>query len=396
MNSAAPSSARLRTIRIAISVAFFCCGLAVGLWFTHVPSIAARLALEPHILGLALLSFGITGLIMQTPSGLLIARYGSRRVGRITLPLFMLGILAPIVAPNLPVFVASLVAVSILATPSFVAANTQAAEFEAVSGRAVMSSFHGFFSVGSLVVALVAGALIGAGYGDGRGAAVVALVAFAAALWAVFNLLETAPKPPQAKAPGQTRNSLAAIVSVAGLAIVAILCTTVEGSVGDWSGIYLSTVKNSGAGLSAAGFAMFSLAMAACRFAGGPIVERLGNRTVVTGGGILIAIGMAVVVLTPWPLVSAMGYLVVAAGAANVTPLLSSAAARTPGISPSVAISGVSTALTIGLLGGPPIIGFISKGFGLDAGMAFIGLLGVVIAVAAWSHRWQPAPVAAE
>jgi MFS family permease len=396
MSSTTLSGAQLRTARIAISLAFFCTGLAVGLWFTHVPTIATRLALEPHVLGLALLSFGVTGLIMQTPSGLLIARFGSQRIGRIFLPLFTVGILLPIISPSLPFFVASLILVSILANPTFISINTQAAEFEKIYGRPAMSSFHGFFSLGSLVVALLAGLVIGAGYGDGRGAAVIALVALLAAIWAAINLLDTAPAPKVEKKPGVKGSRLAAIRAVAGLAIVMIVCTTVEGSVGDWSGIYLSQAKNSGLALSTAGFAMFSLAMTACRFAGGPVVERLGTRTMVAGGGVLIALGMAIVVLAPWPLVSAMGYLIVAAGAANVAPLVSSAAARTPGIAPSVALSGVATAQVAGLLAGPPIIGFISKGFGLDAGMTFIALLGVIVAIAAWTYRWQPVPAAAE
>ena len=38
--------------------------------------------------------------------------------------------------------------------------------------------------------------------------------------------------------------------------------------------------------------------------------------------------------LAPWPLLSALGYLVVATGAANNSPIFVSAAANTPGVTP--------------------------------------------------------------
>jgi MFS family permease len=397
MSAAPPGDpAGMRRVRVAISVSFLAFGMTVGLWFAHVPLIAARLQLEPGVLGVTLLCFGITGLLMQTPSGLLVARYGSRIVARLAMPAFVLVLLVPVFAPSLPVLVIGLILMGIVSTPAIIAANTQAAEFEQIRGRSTMSSFHGFFSVGGLVSAALGGYVIGAGLGDGRGAALIVVVLLVATVWSVRALPYHPPSAPSRSAGGaQQRSPLAALGAVIGLAVVAVLCTTIEGSVGDWSGIYLLRVKGSDPGLSTAGFAMFSLAMAACRFTGGPVVERLGNRTVVVGGGVLMAVGMAIVVLTPWPLVSALGYLVVAAGAANITPLLTSAAGRSTDVPPSVAISAVSTAIMLGLLSGPPVIGFIAQLWGLDVGMAFIGVLGVIVAIAAARHRWSPSAASA-
>jgi MFS family permease len=131
--------------------------------------------------------------------------------------------------------------------------------------------------------------------------------------------------------------------------------------------------------------------MAGVRFAGGPIVERLGRRALLVAGGSLMAAGMLVVVLAPWPLVSALGFLVVAIGASNMSPILTSAAARTPGVPPSIGVAALSTFMTLGLFAGPPAIGFLAQTWDLGVGFGVLAVLGVVVAVGAAFHRRDPA-----
>lgn len=389
MPDPAPNRSEIRPsplARAAISAAFILYGGAIGLWFVHVPVVATRLHLESAVLGMALLMVGLTGLLCQPLAALAIARFGSRQTAMVLLPLMVASILLPILSPSVPFLFAALITVGLFALPTNVALNTQAAEFEVRRGRPVMSSFHGCFSLGGMIAAALGGVLIARGYGDGRGAAGFCLFVVPAAVLATNRFLD-APPPPRT-----ARHRLFAIPAraLAGFAMIALLANVVEGSVGDWSALYLATVKNSGPGLAASSYTMFAFAMAAFRLFGAPVVERLGDRNIIAGGGLLMALGMATVILAPWPLISALGFLVVALGAANIAPILMSVAARTPGIAPSIGIAAISSGLIIGLLSGPPLIGLIAQAWGLSAGLGVTALIGGYICIAAWSRKWHP------
>jgi predicted MFS family arabinose efflux permease len=389
----AADASRLRRARVAVSLAFLVFGTLLGLWFAHLPVIAGRLHLDPGPLSLGLLSIGVIGLVMQSIAGLAIARFGSRRAAMVLLPIMAITAILLINSPTQPMFYLFCAVVGLVGSPANVANNTMAAEWERLHGRPAMSSFHGFFSLGGLLGAVLGGSIIAAGYGDGRGAIVVGVVLLAAAIWATWNSLDI---PPQPVAPRTGPRFALPASALLGICVLALFCNVIEGSIGDWSALYLHTVKGADTSLAAAGYGMFSVAMALLRFAGGPIVERLGKKVLVAGGGAVMAAGLLIVVLSPWPLVSALGFLVVAIGASNISPVLTSTAANTPGVAPSVGIAALSTFMTFGYLAGPPIIGFVAQAWGLGAGLGLVALLGVVVAVGAGARRWEPAAVAAE
>ena len=391
--SAQPTPSAMRRGRIAVSLCFLCFGMMLGLWFVHIPLIVARLGLGPGVLGLVLLAIGVCGLITQPIAGLAVARFGARPLTMVLLPLTIVANLALILSPSVPLLFVFAICLGSVGIPANVADNTLAAEYEVLRGRPTMSSFHGFFSLGGLVSSVLGGVLINAGFGDGRGAIGVDTVLFVVSIWAGYATLPGRPAPKPAETPKGPRFALPA-VAVLGVCLIALVCNIIEGSIGDWSAIYLATAKNTGPALAAAGYAMFSVAMTVLRFAGGPIIEKLGNRTLVVGGGVLMAIGLLVVVLAPWPLVSALGFLVVAIGASNISPILVSTAANTPGVEPAIGVAAVGTFMTLGLLGGPPIIGFIAQGWGIGAGLSFVAALGIVVAAGAAMRRWRPRPVA--
>jgi predicted MFS family arabinose efflux permease len=291
-------------------------------------------------------------------------------------------------APSQRAFFMFTALVGLVVLPSNVGNNTMAAELERLYGRPVMSSFHGFFSVGGLVGSLLGGALIAADEGDGGGAIVVGVLLLLVSLWATVNSLEVAP---ERSAGGNRPRFAIPAAALLGLGVLAFCSNLIEGAVGDWSALYLATIKHADPALAASGYTLLSMAMAAVRFAGGPVVERLGRKTVVVVGGCLMAAGMIIVILAPWPLVSALGFLVVAVGASNLSPILTSAAANLPGVAPSIGIAALATSITLGLFVGPPAIGFIAQAWNLSLGFGVLALLGVIVAVGAALRRWAPA-----
>jgi MFS family permease len=201
-------------------------------------------------------------------------------------------------------------------------------------------------------------------------------VLLALGIYAAFNLWHSEPaeQGPKFSLPHP---------AVLGLGLICFLAFAGEGAVTDWSALYLSSVKNSSLAASASGFAAFSVAMVVCRLAGDPVVARLGGFLTIVGGGVLMAVGMALAILSPWPLLSATGFAIVGIGAANLVPVAFSAAARTPGVSPSIGVAAVTTLAYSGFLVFPPVIGFIANDWGLSAALSIVAIMGLAIAAMA-------------
>jgi MFS family permease len=380
-------TALLFSARIAVSVSFFIFGMGFALWAVHIPVVAQRLQLDPAVLGIALLNVGLGGVISQPLTGWLVAHTGSRAAARVLLPITMLAFIAPIIAWATPVFFVATFAIGLAGGASNVALNVQAAEIERARGLPTMSSFHGFFSLGALVGAGVGSGIIAMGWQQGEGAAGVAGVLVAVAIVVTRHFMASQPSP---KIPGKAGERRLALPNAAmlGLAVLIFFSNTVEGAVNDWSALYLSKVRGLSESAAASGFGAFSAAMAICRLAGGPVVARLGERNIVLFGGVLIALGLVVVVVSPWATLSPFGFALVAIGAANTIPVMMGIASRLPGVVPSTAVATTATAALLGFLLGPPAIGFVAHAMGLGVALGLLSLVGVVIVVGALLYKW--------
>ncbi len=254
-----------------------------------------------------------------------------------------------------------------------VLANVQASEVETLRGRPTMSSFHGFYSVGGLAGAIVGAFIIANGFGDGTGAAAAGAVLLILAAAAVRSLL------PGRKAHEDAPRFALPNRAVLGLGILAFLCFAIEGAVTDWSALFLTTVRRTTPEMAAIAYAAYAFAMAAVRLFGDPIVARLGGKVLVVGGGLLVAVGLLVALIAPWPVVGAAGFGLVGIGAANIVPILFSAAARTPGVPSGVGVSAVATLGYSGFLVAPPILGFAANQYGLSAALALVLVMGAAM-----------------
>ena len=381
---------RVRQARWAVSADFFIFGFAWAIWAVHIPVIAHRLALDPAVLGFALLNVGLGGVISQPLVGWLMSRIGSRPATQLFLPFCIAAPMLPIVASTIPVLFGATLALGLIGGAANVAVNTQAAQVEAARGKPTMSSFHGFFSLGGLSGALAGSVIIGASAADGRGAIAIIAPLFILSLLAGWFLIEAPPKPPAAKSAKARGLAIPAVAFLA-LAVICFFANTIEGAAGDWSALYLATIRNLPQAVATSGYAVFSLGMAVCRLAGGPIVARLGDRNVVLLGGLLAALGMAVVVFVPWAALSPFGFALVAIGAANTIPVLISAGSRVPGAEAGTGVAAVATGALLGLLLGPPVIGFVAHSMGLAAALTMMILVGLIVAGGAAVYRWPAA-----
>ena len=375
--------------RAAVVAFFVLAGLSFSAWAVRIPDVKAELGLDDATLGLALLGTAAGSVVAMTASGWTIAHFGSRRVTTATALLVCVTLVLPALATSAPLLFAALFVFGAAYGALDVAMNAQAAAVEERWGLPIMSSFHGTFSTGTLIGSFVAGLIAGRGVPPVPHLLVTGLALAVVAVVAARSLLTIA-------AEGDEDGPMFAlpIGPLAGVGALAFGVLLAEGAVADWGAVYLRDVLGAAAAVGGLGYTAFSLTMAAGRFAGDGLVQRLGPVSVIRGGGVLVALGMGVALLVGTVPAALIGFACVGAGLAAAFPVLLSAAGRTPGVPTGTAIAAVATAGYTGFLVGPPAIGFVSAAFGsLRAGLAVVALLGVATALLAGQARWgQRAP----
>jgi MFS family permease len=90
-------------------------------------------------------------------------------------------------------------------------------------------------------------------------------------------------------------------------------------------------------------------------------------------------VGLLIAVLFPTLLPSLTGFFLIGMGVSSVVPLVFSAAGKSKTLSPGVAIAAVSSLGFMGMLIGPPIVGFIAEATSLR--MSFLALLVLSVSV---------------
>ena len=377
--TAPPSGLRPVAPRLATTLAFAAHGFGYGSWVSNIPAIKAALGLSDGALGLALLAVAVGAIAAMPLSGRLSGRIGSHRLTVLSGWMMALA-LALIPQAGTPLlFALSLMLLGATAGVMDVSMNTHATLVERGWGAAIMSSFHAAFSLGGLAGAAMAGLLLGAGW------PATANLLLAGGLLALA-VLGAAPflGGRIGEAPGEGGHGFALPSrAVLGLGAIAVLALVAEGAVGDWSALYLAAEAGASAGAATAGFAGFSLTMTAGRLGGDLLVRRWGGVRVLRWGAALAAAGFALLIAAPVVPAAVAGFALVGLGLANVFPVLFSAAGRLGGISPGMGVAMVATLGYGGLLGGPPVLGFVAQLSGLRAAMMVLLLAALAIVASA-------------
>ncbi|AWH20592.1 MFS transporter [Stenotrophomonas sp. ZAC14D2_NAIMI4_6] len=364
----------------ATRAAFFIPGFATAIWATLVPFAKARSGVDDATLGLILLGLGAGSLLAMPLAGVLAARLGCRTVMIATSALICLSLPWLAVASSPWALGAILFVFGAGVGAMDCTMNVQAVVVERESGRAMMSGFHAFYSIGGFVGAastLLLGAWLPLLPAVLVGCAVMVLIALPALRrWRSERVAHEGPFLAWPR-------GIVLFISV--LAFVAFLA---EGTMLDWSALLLTDVRGVAPTLAGLGYAAFALSMTVARLFGDRVVDHLGRHRAIVLGGLLGAAGVLVLTLvTPWQ-ASLVGYVMLGLGCANVVPALFSLAGNQTRMPEGVAITAVTTLGYAGVLAGPVLIGFAAHHVGLVG--AFIGVAVAFLGVAV-SPRWLKA-----
>lgn len=358
---------RSRAAQRATAAYFLVNGVGVGAWVPHLPDRARALQLDAGMLGWVLLASGLGAVLAMPLAARLVPRVGSRKVCRVTGAIFPLVLSAMVLAPTPVLLAIALLGMGLTGASMDVAMNAQGIAVEERLGERTISRLHGIWSIGAFSGSAVTSYLLARHIPAG----IIALSITAAMLItillaspALLTYTEEGVQPhPRAFRPHGRLLLLGMVVFAAMVA---------EGSIADWSGLYLRVVRGAGQGISGYGYAAFAAMMVAGRLCGDRVVARLGEQRVLLTGALLAAGGLALVVGTGWAgrhyeAWWLAGFAMVGAGLSNGSPVLYRTAGRVPGV-PSGA--GIATAVGLGYVGflvGPPALGFVGKQAGLSA-----------------------------
>ena len=376
------AGAGLRQAGLATAVVFATSGFLLASWVARLPATRDRLGASAAELGLVLLAPGFGSLLSMPFSGRWCRRFGSRAVVAATTVAASAVMVALAVVPTLVALGATLFVWGSFYGSWDVAMNVHGSAVEQRAGRDWMPRYHACWSVGG-----IAGAGCGALAAQLGGPlvlhfAAVAVVCIVLVMVSLRSFVEDrAALQPPAPAPEEAhsrRRVLTGRLLLVG--VVTICATTLEGAAADWLALFLTDERGATASLAAFGYAVFAVAMAAGRFSGTAVAERLGRHGAVRVGGLVSFAGVLLTVLGPGLASAYVGAALWALGVCLVFPAAVSAGGEAP-YRPADAIAAVTTIGYGGFLLGPPLIGLLADRVGL--GRALLVLLVLAAGIAA-------------
>jgi MFS family permease len=366
---------KYRSVRVAAVALFVANGLGMSSWVSHIPLLKERLALNDQMLGFALLCAGMGALGTMWISGWLMSKFGSRKIAIFSGICFPISLIGPGIANSFWSLAISLLLLGAGNGLMDIAMNSQAACYEGLVRKPVMSSFHAFWSLSCWCGSLCGIVFLAAPAWTWAHLPLIALVGVTLTLFARRRLLRTEPGTSGAPVLSFPRG----ILAVFGL--LTLLAMMTEGAVADWAGVHLRMSYHVSEYMTVFGYNAFALFMTIGRFAGDALARSFGRKTVIVGSAVVsgICLGFAALAPTPWVSIGAFG--LAGFGMANLVPLLFSMAAKRAGGEVEQATSSVFATGYLGFLIGPPLVGFISSRTTLP--IAILSLAGCLFVVAA-------------
>ena len=361
-------------MRAAVSAMFLMNGFIVGSWAPLVPELAQRHGLSESAIGLMILALGFGSLIVMPISGALIARFGSRPVLRLTCIIVSLALLPVVLAANVTALAAVMFLFGGFIGSMDIAMNANAVVVEKRLSRAIMSSCHGFWSLGGLIGAAGGGLLIDR-VGADMQVGLVTVIALLLALAFIGRIAADLPVPEESKPKFQL--TLKPMPYVVGL--MALFSMVPEGAVLDWGALYLREELGADVTVSGLAFGAVAATMALMRFAGDAVRQRFGAVATIRWSAIIAGFGLVMAALATGPAMAIAGFALSGLGIANLVPVALSAAGNLPGLPPGVGISIATCMGYSGILLAPALIGFVAEYHGFS--IAFLGMACLFVVV---------------
>lgn len=394
----AAASTSLGTRRLALLALFFLPGITISSWVTRTPSIRDALGASTAEMGLVLFGLSIGSMIGILGSGPLVSRWGARpiilsgTVGIIaSMPIVGLG--AAMAQPF--VVAAGLVVFGLGMGTGEVAMNVEGAELEKHLSRPFLPLLHGFFSLGTVIGAVLGILATAADFSvlvHLLAVGLLGVIVFVPAMRHVPAGTGRVPRSretiPAEAAPQFTSESIESESSLSespasdstvadspripvwrdprllAIGVIVLGMALAEGTANDWLPLVMVDGHGFEAALGSSVYAIFAAAMTLGRFIGGPIVARFGRPSVLAFSAAFGLVGIGLVSLVDSQIVAAIAVLLWGLGTSLGFPVALSEAGDS-GRNPAARVATVSTIGYLAFLVGPPSLGLVGEHWGL-------------------------------
>ncbi len=359
--------------RVALPGLFAWFGVVMGSWAGRIPALREGMQVSHQMLSLVLLCGGLGAVLSFPVSSRLIAHVGGRHtmlISGATLLLVLLGIGC---APSVPLLMLAVLMLGITASSFDVGMNSVAAHHEKMTGTSAMSMLHAWACAGGLGGAAIGSVMAGLGISPAMHFLILALPLALLLKLGHSGITADSGEKIEKKSFVLPRGPLALLGALGFLGSVA------EGSIADWSGIFLRDHFGVSEGFAPLSLTAFSTMMLLSRLFGDHLKMKHGARKLVCTGALIASTGLFFAVFAPDAHFALGGFALAGLGLSLVFPFVFSAAGREG----PIALAGVATMAYSGTLMGPPLLGSVAHVFGMQPAMGVVAVLGIVIALVA-------------
>lgn len=366
-----------RAQQMSTRIIFLLSGFAMSAWAPLVPFVKSRLDISDGTLGLLLLCIGAGSTFSMPLTGMLTGKLGCKTV--IVVALLLLCIDLPLLTVmDSPVGMAlALLLFGVAMGMVDVAMNVHAVVVERASGRAMMSGFHGFFSIGCILGALAVSGLLSLNFTP----FIASLVVIALVVLTLFLVSKHLWQDTKSKQGDPMLVLPRGWVIFLGLLCFVMFMT--EGAMLDWSALYLTSVRAVSPHHAGMGYTLFAVAMTVGRLSGDKVVNYFGRFKVLFFGSLIACAGLLLSVGVDSLYAVAAGFVMVGFGASNLVPIMFSAAGNQKTMPANLAIASVTTLGYAGILAGPALVGFIAQLYGLSIALSCVAALMLLVTASA-------------
>ena len=357
--------------RIALSIYFFLSGICFASWASRIPTIKDFFNLNEAQLGTILLAMPISSLLGLPISGWLVSKFDSRVPLIVSFIFFSIALTCIGFATTTFLLVASVCLFSFSMRILNISVNTQSITLQKKFEKRVVGAFHGLWSTGGLVGVAFSTLMVKMGISIQMHLLTISIIGLIIALVTYqFTIKDD---------KSTTGNKLIFgkpdpfILYLGILIFFGAIC---EGGMFDWSGVYFKDVVKED--IFTYGYLMFMTTMALSRFFCDRLVVKFGLQKMYIISALLIASGIAISVIFPFFWSALLGFCFVGFGTAAIFPVTLSLAGTSKKYSPGMAISIVTTYGIVGMLIGPPLIGYLAQAFNLQNAFILFIIIGLM------------------
>lgn len=356
---------------------YFLGGFGFTSWASLIPFLRQQLQIQDDHLGFLLLAVGLGALIMMMLAGSIAGRLGCRR--SLTIAGLAIAVVLNVLC-YVPAYAAALVMAVLLGSSLGlldVVVNINGIFIERKVHKRLMSGLQAMWSLGNFAGAAFFASLLHLGF-------YWKIVMIAGAVFIGLCVCFFAPHLHEER---QASGKGASLVLPKGeIVLIGLVCTIaflVEGSINDWSGVFMTTEKGIDISQSGLGLTLFTASAFLARLPGDSLTMHFGPRWLLALSlPVAFAGFLGILLISGGPLLFA-SYILIGVGCANTVPIFYSSLGTQKDMPVADAVAAVSTIGYAGILLAPAVLGFIGRAFSLTASFALVTALLVIMSIMA-------------